>query len=257
MKKTPLRSRSRPNRDGAWGPARAGSFAPGDATAWSTLATTFDGVDDYLELGGQGGALRLSGSNGTVSVWIKMDDVSAGDSAKRIVDKSDGGGGANGYCLIVQPDGSVEGFIDGSKTVETSAGSITDATWHFVAWTWNGTNHIIYVDGSLDTTAADTSRPPSDTTGMRIGTWNHSTGREFQGLMDEVSLWSTALSAANIAGIYNNGKPRDLAYLNPVGWWRMGDDDGGAGTTITDQGSGGNNGTLTNGPTFTLDTPQL
>ena len=75
--------------------------------------------------------------------------------------------------------------------------------------------------------------------------------------MDEVSLWSTALSAANIAGIYNNGKPRDLAYLNPVGWWRMGDDDGGAGTTITDQGSGGNNGTLTNGPTFTLDTPQL
>ena len=35
-----------------------------------------------------------------------------------------------------------------------------------------------------------------------------------------------------------------------MGWWRMGDNDGGTGTTITDQGSGGNNGTLTNGPTF-------
>jgi plastocyanin len=37
----------------------------------------------------------------------------------------------------------------------------------------------------------------------------------------------------------------------------MGDDsnDSGTGTTITDQGSGGNNGTLTNGPTFSMDTP--
>jgi hypothetical protein len=44
--------------------------------------------------------------------------------------------------------------------------------------------------------------------------------------------------------------PNDLGTdglnLSPVGWWRMGDNDGGTGTTITDQGSGGNDGTLNN-----------
>ena len=40
-----------------------------------------------------------------------------------------------------------------------------------------------------------------------------------------------------------------------VNWWRMGDNDNGTGTTITDQGSGGNDGTLTNGPTFSSSVP--
>jgi hypothetical protein len=35
----------------------------------------------------------------------------------------------------------------------------------------------------------------------------------------------------------------------------MGDNDGGTGTTITDQGSGSNNGTLTNGPTYSPAVP--
>jgi len=35
----------------------------------------------------------------------------------------------------------------------------------------------------------------------------------------------------------------------------MGDNDGGTGTTITDQGSGGNDGTLINAPTFSTNVP--
>ena len=70
------------------------------------------------------------------------------------------------------------------------------------------------------------------------------------GKMDEVAIFNTELSSANVSAIYNSGKPSTLSGYNPVGWWRMGDNDGGIGTTITDQGTGGNNGTLTNGPTF-------
>ena len=35
----------------------------------------------------------------------------------------------------------------------------------------------------------------------------------------------------------------------------MGDNDGGIGTTVTDQGSGGNDATLTNGPKFSTTVP--
>jgi hypothetical protein len=84
-------------------------------------------------------------------------------------------------------------------------------------------------------------------------------------LIDEVAFFNTALSASQITNIYRgetnggsggtNGLPGDLSTFNPVGWYRMGDNDGGSGTTITDQGSGGNNGSLDNGPTFSSTVP--
>ena len=74
-------------------------------------------------------------------------------------------------------------------------------------------------------------------------------------MIDEVSFFNSALSASNVADIYNSGVPNDISSLSPVGWWRMGDNNSGSGTTITDQGSGGNDGTLTNGPTFSTTVP--
>ena len=91
------------------------------------------------------------------------------------------------------------------------------------------------------------------------------TGFYLDGLVDEVAAWSSALSAAQITNIYKgeesggrgrtNGTPGALSTFSPVGYWRMGDINGSSGTTITDQGSGGNNGTLVNGPTYSTDVP--
>jgi hypothetical protein len=47
--------------------------------------------------------------------------------------------------------------------------------------------------------------------------------------MDEVAIWNSALSAAQIRAIYNGGTPQSLAPYSPLAWWRMGDgplDDG-------------------------------
>ena len=77
--------------------------------------------------------------------------------------------------------------------------------------------------------------------------------------LDEVAFFSSALSGPQVASLVDtsgsNPVPANISSLNPVAWYRMGDDDGGTGTTITDQGSGGNNGTLTNGPTFSTIVP--
>ena len=74
-------------------------------------------------------------------------------------------------------------------------------------------------------------------------------------MIDEVALFNTALSASDITSIYNSGAPGDISSLNPVGWWRMGDNNSGSGTTITDKGRGGNDGTFVGGPTFSTDVP--
>ena len=112
----------------------------------------------------------------------------------------------------------------------------------------------LYVNGSVQTsTLSLSSISYSTATSAKIGSYY--TGNYLDGLIDEVSLFDSALSASDITSIYNSGVPNDISSLNPVGWWRMGDNDGGTGTTITDQGSGSNDGTLTNGPTFSTTVP--
>ena len=84
------------------------------------------------------------------------------------------------------------------------------------------------------------------------GTYNY----PFPGQVDEVSVFNSALSSSNITSIYNSGVPNDISSLSPVGWWRMGDGtEAGSGTTVYDMSSNSNNGTLTNGPTFSTDVP--
>ena len=87
-----------------------------------------------------------------------------------------------------------------------------------------------------------------------IPTARQGTGTHFPGKIDEVAVWDSD-QTSNVSTIYNSGTPADLSSLSPKSWWRMGDNDGGTGTTITDQGSDGNDGTLTNGPTFSTDVP--
>jgi hypothetical protein len=73
--------------------------------------------------------------------------------------------------------------------------------------------------------------------------------------MDEVAIFDSTLSSSDISTIYNSGTPSNISSLSPAGWWRMGENDGASGTTITDQGSGSNDGTLVNGPTFSTNVP--
>ena len=84
--------------------------------------------------------------------------------------------------------------------------------------------------------------------------------------MDEAAIFNTKLSAAQISNIYKgeesggsggtNGVPGDLSTFNPVAWWRMGDGtEAGSGTTVFDMSTNSNNGTLTNGPTFSTNVP--
>jgi len=75
-------------------------------------------------------------------------------------------------------------------------------------------------------------------------------------LLDEFSVFDSALSSSDITAIYNSGTPTDLTSLSPVGWWRMGDGtESASGTTIYDMSANSNNGTLENGPTYSTDVP--
>ena len=222
----------------------------------NTYSLSLDGTDDYVALGNSS---ALTPSNITVSLWFK----------------ASGSVGANNYLFA--REGAIYGsyllrytnankfnlflsFGGGSFRADITSGStFTLPDWHHVAFTYNPTNVKLYVDGVEEFSAAET-RAIDYTPSTSYGTDNTYIGKgtfadNAEGLIDEVAIFNSALSASDVTAIYNSGVPTDLTSYSPVGWWRMGDNDGGTGTTITDQGSGGNDGTLTNGPTFSTDVP--
>jgi hypothetical protein len=73
------------------------------------------------------------------------------------------------------------------------------------------------------------------------------------GNADEVAIFNSALSSSDVTAIYNSGVPNDLSsYSSLISWWRF---EEGSGTTAIDSGSGGNDGTLTNGTAYSTDVP--
>lgn len=171
-------------------------------------AVELDGDNDFIELGSisDTSKLALANTSFTLEAWIKPDLV--GDLAQRIIDKSDSSGGINGYALAIMPDGALLLLVDNSQ-YQTEPGIITRGSWqHIVGINDAGTEFRLYVDGrevSATYFQGNSQNPPAVTTNMRLGTWNHSTEREYAGELDEVAIYDYALSENSIQQHFTSG----------------------------------------------------
>jgi len=234
----------------------------------NTLSGSFDGTDDYLDLG-TASALNPTSSL-TVSAWVKMDSHTNTLGIYDAVYSSskDSSGAAGGFALVNNLNKWKCYFYSGTTwyAVE-SDNNVVDGQWYHLASTWDGTTAKLYVNGSVQTsTLSLSSISYSTATSAKIGSYY--TGNYLHGLIDEVSLFDSSLSASDITAIYNSGVPADLSSLSPVGWWRLGDGtgdtDSGGGTpangdiigTVVDQSDpGGNDATVGGAPTYSNDRP--
>ena len=111
----------------------------------------------------------------------------------------------------------------------------------------------LYCDGSevsVDSTVSGGS-DRSYTSGIQIG---FTSSKFFDGNLDEFAIFDGDKTGI-VSTLYNDGIPADLTGLSGLEhWWRMGDNDGGTGTTVTDQ-AGDNNATLENGAAFESEVP--
>ena len=248
--------------------ASAISAVPGGGGAGfaNTYSVDFDGTDDYLSLGNLGTAGR---SLGAMLFWVNVTSTNGIHSAnlsKFLVGFGGTGGGLIWGYWSRQTDLitlCTHSFSRRTRFEVPSAGDKLTPGWHLIGVNHNGSKYDIIIDGvtapnatlnSGNTGSYDEYTPTSIISGTGfddvVVMANIAGNTPTQGLLDEVAIWDSALSSSDITAIYNSGVPVDLTSYSPNGWWRMGDNDGGTGTTITDQGSGGNDGTLTNGPTF-------
>ena len=221
-----------------------GVMSAGGESFSNKYSIAFDGVNDRVEL-----APNLPLGVMTISFWMKTTDSEG--------NKSVTGNGLNKLNFI----GTSPLILLGSSNYRYFESQLSkfDGQWHhwLVLVAGDQTNDItnsrIFVDGQEinPTTTVLSSGPAAYFSNQLIGIGTYGA---IAANIDEFAVWQ-ADKTGDIDFLYNNGLPGDITSLNPVLYYRMGDNDGGTGTTVTDQGSGGSNGTLLNGATFEEDVP--
>jgi hypothetical protein len=219
-----------------------------------TALGTFTGSMSFVVWFKQSGGAYESLVSSRHAAW----DVSTGASGNKLT-AADGVQGK--FDMDIGLGTTLRTFVYDSSTrtlLNTSAGSVTHNAWNFVAYVFDQSagTHVVYVGDestapSVGSTLSNTATMEDFASGFNVGDGQQPT---LEGLADEFAIFDgKALSSSEVATIWNNGEAFDYSSdssLNPVGLFRMGDDDGGTGTSITNSGSGSDSADAINGASF-------
>ncbi len=157
-------------------------------------------------------------SKGTIEVWFKPGPgfdgsdalVMKGDLCTDCTSCSDIDFLINRHNIAGPDYGSIKAFISDSigqcDVIYTNTKNFTVGRWYHIAFTWNGTHRMIYVNGTLET--GPLSQTKSANPSSRPLYFGAITVNRFNGTMDEVRIWNRALSPEEINASYNSGLHR-------------------------------------------------
>jgi hypothetical protein len=180
-------------------------------------ALDFDGVDDYVNIGNN---LNLTSSI-SIEAWVKTDGLG---SRQTILDKGYSSAGEPYYQYHVEVRSGGEVYFALSlggtrKTTQTST-TLTAGQWHHIACVYNGSTIKIYIDGIEESSTNATGSISTYSTSLYIGAYSGPTSiGSFDGLIDEVRIWSDERTASEIStnkSIELNGNESNL-----VGYYKF------------------------------------
>lgn len=159
-----------------------------------------------------------SGGNITIAGCYKVATLPANNTVYYLTQVAAGATAPNiSYGIeYSQTAGVVEVRLNISKmcvanSYVSNTTTLTVGTWYHIAVTYDGTNGQVYINGSsvAGPTAVSGNGTSCGSDGSQIGAGQGGTGT-FDGMADEVGVWSRALSSTEISQLYNSG-----ACLNP------------------------------------------
>lgn len=242
------------NNTNAWGQgAKSGSSFS------NTKSIELDGIDATVNIGATPSNLRFNRLDTfSFSAWVKV-DTSQGNAilSNQLAPSTN----YRGYHFTLLPTNEVRVILRSTLSnslTYTSTTTLTNGVWNHIVFTYDGTATTtganIYINNTLDTlTGTGTLTGTMESTDqLYLGSRNDA-DNWFAGHLDEISIFNTELSASDVSTIYGTGVPNDISSISGlVSWWRF---EEGSGTTATDSGTGGNNGTLDNAVAYSSDVP--
>jgi Concanavalin A-like lectin/glucanases superfamily len=153
-----------------------------------------------------GSVANYTTSDFTIEFWINAVSFASTANAVVCVVIFRGQYQQTGYYVGIGTDGSVGLNTNQSGAIQstgTAAGAVSVLTWNHIVITRQGSTVLIYVNGVDVTSSAGThTNPDSSPDQFVIGDYN-ANGWTPNATMDEVAIYSTALSAARVAAHYN------------------------------------------------------
>jgi len=189
---------------------------PTPTSGWHPEGLSFDGVNDYVNLG-VGGLSEIHQTPITITAWIKAPIQTASYAG---ILSNDYLGPRTGFTLSLRSIGYLA-FWSAGDTWDTGGNYVTDNKWHFVVATLDISGNLyFYVDNNKYGPYSN-ALFNSSAAGTYIG--RRFDGSYFNGLIDNVSIYNKALSAEEIAYLYQHKwadiwKPSLTSYFYPTGW---------------------------------------
>jgi concanavalin A-like lectin/glucanase superfamily protein len=151
----------------------------------------------------------------TIAAWVN-DQSSGWYDEERILEK---GASDNQYALFANSSQQLEFLLAGVTNITVAPPS--SGAWHHLAATYDGSSLIsLYIDGQLATQQVASGAVPVTVDPLAIGNLPGN-GSEvadfFNGNIDDVRIYGSALSAAQIAQLYNIDSVGD----GIPNWWRL------------------------------------
>jgi RHS repeat-associated protein len=163
----------------------------------------FNGNTNYIGVGSNISTVQMN----TVSFWAYINTL---NGAQEMVSHSGNGVGiellvfSNSVCAYVM--GNSQSYICSTSGVNLSG-------WNHIALTQGGPNSpmALYINGQIvgtNTTPSSIANPPN----LDFGVWANSSGRYFNGSLDEIRISSAVRSSDWIAAEYNNQSSPSAFY---------------------------------------------
>lgn len=150
-------------------------------------------------------------SDFSLSLWFYANDLSANDAIFDINTT----GGLNQMYGRLQTDGTIniQWKTSGGVSEYTTSETYGAGTWHLYTMTYNGSNFILYINGT-ETTINESKTGTIDTAGATIEIGQITQYSNYLiGRVDEIGVWNRTLNSSEVLQLYNSG-----TGYNPIGF---------------------------------------
>ncbi|MBN8694904.1 MAG: VCBS repeat-containing protein [Bacteroidetes bacterium] len=175
----------------------------------------FDGTNDYVSIPNESNFDFTSQM--TVEAWIKVNAFTT--AFQTIVAKGSGTWRIQRYASTNFIEFTVN--IGGINRMAIGSRNVNDGKWHHIAGVYNGSQVVLYVDGTVDSYSSATGNIDQNNYQMSIGENLQDVGRYFNGQIDEVRVWNYAQPAGNISSYMNKTLVGNEYGLK--GYWKLDD----------------------------------
>ncbi len=202
------------NNSGNGGPALNGTIT---SATWKNdgkfgKALSFDGTNSYVNAGNSS-SLDLGGGDFTVSTWIYPTTT----AKKFFLQKSDLN---DGWNVGLNTTGNNQIFLEVRENGTTNSGeiiynsTIQANNWYYITVVKTGANITVYKNGVSLGTQTGYQNLSNSSVNFQIGRLDWWGPSYFLGLIDEVKIYNSALTASEVKLDYNRGASQVLGSMS-------------------------------------------